>query len=650
MKVKSDCAYALKKSMKAVTIALLAIGLYACTPGEKKVVSPDGKISLSVQVEDSNEKGYGKALFSIDYTEGEFIKNILSNAVLGMETGKQKFDHLKLLSVSEDLSINENYRMITGKKSHCTNRGVERTYRFENEQQQILQVVFRVYDNGVAFRYILDAAGPDAEFITDEFTTYHVPDGTKRWMQQYVNDYEGFFPLSTTGGDVEERNPHTWGYPALIEPQEQVFMLISEAGITRNQSASRLVNSDNRNEYRVRMADEKVAFSDSFCSPWRVLIIGSLADVVESTLVTDVSEPNKVADTDWIIPGAVAWIYWAHNHSSKDFQVVKEYIDLATRMKWPYDLIDWEWDVMANGGNIQDAIKYAHDKGVKPMLWYNSGTSWLGPGAPGPLDRLNTKENREKEFAWLKESGVAGIKVDFFGVDGAEIINYYIDILEDAAKYQLLINFHGATVPRGWQRTYPHMMTVEAVYGAEWYNNNPILTDRAAAHNATLPFTRNVIGPMDYTPGTFSDSQHPHITSNAHELALPVVFESALQHMPDKPSVYDSLPDDIKELLSGMPTTWDDTRLLNGYPGIDVIIARRKGEVWYIGGLNGTDDARTLSFTPASLSAPGKTITLFKDGADDRSFAIEKATPLTDANRTIEVKCLPRGGFTAIIF
>ncbi|MDR2915582.1 MAG: glycoside hydrolase family 97 N-terminal domain-containing protein, partial [Tannerella sp.] len=338
MKTILCCVYALGKSMRTVAIALLAIGLYACMPGEKKIVSPNGKINLSVRIEDSNGKGYGKALFTIDYMEGMYTKNILYDAVLGMEAGQRKFDDLKLLSVSDDLPINEDYRMITGKKSRCTNKGVERTYRFENEQQQILQVAFRVYNDGVAFRYGLDAVGPGSEYITDELTTYPVPDGTKRWMQQYVNDYEGFFPLATNGEDVEERNSHTWGYPALIEPQEQVFLLISEAGITRNQSASRLVNSDNRNEYRVRMADEKVAFNGSYCSPWRVLIIGSLADVVESTLVTDVSEPNKVADTDWIIPGPVAWIYWAHNHSSKDFQVVKEYIDLAARMKWPYDL------------------------------------------------------------------------------------------------------------------------------------------------------------------------------------------------------------------------------------------------------------------------------------------------------------------------
>lgn len=194
------------------------------------------------------------------------------------------------------------------------------------------------------------------------------------------------------------------------------------------------------------------------------------------------------------------------------------------------------------------------------------------------------------------------------------------------------------------------MMTVEGVYGAEWYNNNPILTNRAAAHNATLPFTRNVVGPMDYTPGTFTDSQHPHITSHGHELALPVVFESALQHMPDRPSAYYSLPGEIKEFLSGLPTAWDETKLLEGYPGVEVVIARRKGDVWYIGGLNGTDEARTLSFTPGSLSGSGKTLTLFKDGADDRSFAIEKDIPLTGANRAIDVPCLPRGGFVAVVY
>ena len=245
--------------------------------------------------------------------------------------------------------------------------------------------------------------------------------------------------------------------------------------------------------------------------------------------------------------------------------------------------------------------------------------------------------------------GVAGIKVDFFSGDSVSTMNYYIDRLEDAVKYKLMLNFHGATIPRGWQRTYPHMMSVEGVYGAEWYNNTPVLTNRAAEHNATLPFTRNVVGPMDYTPGTFSDSQHPHITSYGHELALPVIFESALQHMPDRPSVYYDMPEPVKKLLSDLPAAWDDTKLLTGYPGMEVVMARRKGDVWYIAGINGTNEPRTLCFSLKDLSVAGKKITLFEDGTDDRSFAIEENLPLSEDEMNLEIKCLPRGGFVAVI-
>ncbi len=248
----------------------------------------------------------------------------------------------------------------------------------------------------------------------------------------------------------------------------------------------------------------------------------------------------------------------------------------------------------------------------------------------------------------MSDLGVAGIKVDFFADDSVAMIDYYIDLLEDAAKYKLLVNFHGATIPRGWQRTYPNLMSYEAVYGAEWYNNKPILTEKAAVHNATLPFTRNVIGSMDYTPGTFSDSQHPHITSHGHELALPVLFESALQHMPDRPSAYYSLPEPVKRLLSGLPTAWDDTKLLGGYPGVEVVMARRKGDIWYIAGVNGTNEAKTLSVPLQSIAKKGKKISIFMDGKTQRSFSIKENIPLPK-NRILTVDCLPRGGFVAVI-
>jgi len=422
---------------------------------------------------------------------------------------------------------------------------------------------------------------------------------------------------------------------------------MTEANIRRGHGGSFLCNADSADLYRVRLFDKQQPMGETWESPWRVLIIGTLSDVVESTLVTDVSDPSTVEDTSWIKPGSASWIYWAYNHGTRDYQLLKEYFDLAAEMKWPYSLIDWEWDQMGNGGNLEDAVKYAHERGVKPLLWYNSSTNWLGPT---PLYRLNKPEDRAKEYEWLNKLGISGIKVDFFAGDSISSMDYYIDLLEDAAKYKLMVNLHGATIPRGWQRTYPHLMSVEAVYGAEWYNNNGVLTNQAAAHNATLPFTRNVVGPMDYTPGTFSDSQHPHITTYAHELALPVIFESALQHMPDRPSVYYGLPEQVKQFLSALPTAWDDTKLLAGYPGTEVVMARRKGDVWYIAGINGTDEPRVIGVPLENLGLEKSCkVTWFKDGSDGKSFVTEESVSLPENGKVVQVTCLPRGGFVAVV-
>ncbi len=623
--------------------------LSSCSVDSRKIVSPNGEIVVSVESKEVDDDGFGQVYCTVKYIQNGAERIVFSQVNLGLKTEKQDLaSKLKFISVSEAKKVKDDYIMITGKRSHCSNQATEKVFRFKNKQEQAIDILFRAYNDGVAFNYSIELLDNEKDCIVEEFTSYLIPEGTKRWMQQYTIDYENFYPLKTDG-ESEGKNAYMWGYPALVEPEDSLFVLITEADLKRGHSASRLYNGKEKNLYQVWTTDEKVEFQGEWKSPWRLLIVGDLADIVESTLVTDVSAPSTVSNTDWIVPGKAAWIYWANNHGSRDFQIVKEYIDLAAEMGWPYNLIDWEWDVMSNGGTAQTAIDYSLQKNVKVLLWYNSGTSWIGPGAPGPLDRLNNKENRESEYAKLSEMGVSGIKIDFFAEDGAAMIDYYIDLLEDAAKHQLLINFHGATIPRGWQRTYPHLMTVEAVYGAEWYNNRSTLTEMAAAHNATLPFTRNVIGPMDYTPGTFSDSQHPHITSHGHELALYVLFESALQHMPDRPSSYRSLPDPVNGFLREIPTVWDDTKLLSGYPGKEVIIVRRKGDRWFIGGINGTDNPQVLRFTLDSLKLSDKRITIFKDGEDDRSFSIEKNIPLSDMESVIEIDCLPRGGFAAII-
>ena len=529
--------------------------------------------------------------------------------------------------------VKDDYQMVAGKRSHCVNQANE--YRCGN-------MVLRMYNDGIAFRYESAVATQPA---------YRIPEGTRRWMQQWCDSYEGFFPLETTykvtpvpsysgiSKSAEGWN-NRWGYPALLEPQKDVFVLITEANIEHGQSASCLFNDGEL--FRVTPA-ATIAGKTCDHTPWRVAIIGGLKDVVESTLVTDVCESSQIADPSWIQPGVVSWIYWAYNHGSNDYNIIKKYVDLAVALRLPYVLIDAEWDEMDKlpsneGKTIEDAVAYAKAQGIKPLIWYNSSVGWVN-GAPTPKFRLNEPEDREKEFAWLEKIGVAGVKIDFFSGDDQRNMDYCIDLLESAARHHLLVNFHGATIPRGWQRTWPNLMSTEGVYGAEWYNNVGTFTNKAACHNATLPFTRNVIGPMDYTPCAFSDSQHPHITTHAHELALTVLFESALQHLADRPESLLAQPQEVQRFFGMLPSVWDETRYVSGYPGESVVLARRRGDTWYVAGINGTNQERTFSMSLGFVK--GKCITLFADG---EPWAISQPTKLPK-----QITCKPRGGFVIVI-
>ena len=472
-------------------------------------------------------------------------------------------------------------------------------------------------------------------------------------MQQWTESYEGFFPLSTThkvepipsfsgvSKSVEGWN-NRWGYPVLLEPQDGVFVLLTEANIERGQSASCLYNDGEL--FKVVPA-ECIAGQTSDHTPWRVAIIGSLSDVVESTLVTDVSEPCKIRDTSWIHPGVVSWIYWAYNHGSNDYTIIKKYVDMAVTLRLPYVLIDAEWDEMKDGKTIEDAVAYALQNGVKPLIWYNSSVGWVD-GAPGPKYRLNKPEDREREFAWCERIGVAGVKIDFFSGDNQMNMDYCQDLLACAARHHLLVNFHGATIPRGWQRTWPNLLSTEGVYGAEWYNNVATFTDQAARHNATLPFTRNVIGPMDYTPCAFSDSQHPHITTNAHELALTVLFESGLQHLADRPESYLSQPAQVQDFLSTLPAVWDETRFVSGYPGEYAVLARRSGDRWFVAGINGTDTVRDIPLTISDIPINGQVSIAFLDSDSNKG---EWDIQAAGGQLPKTVTCQPRGGFVFVV-
>ena len=565
---------------------------------------------------------------------------------LGLITDQGNLDSCLVLKQSTAAkTIKADYTMVTGKRSHCTNRANEKTFTYDNADNMPLEAIVRLYNDGVAIRYRI----PQGVKITDDCTSFYVADGKDRWIAPYDFGNEQPFPHDTEGKTVKDRNLRDvtngqWSYPALVEPQKGLFMLIAESDLRSNDSGSYLVNADNSEQYKVQLVGPS-AFCDGL-SPWRFAIIGSLADVVESTLVTDLATPSQIADTSWIQPGVSSWIYWAYNHGSKDYTLVKQYIDLAAQMGWPYCLVDWEWPEMTNGGDINDVMAYAKQKGVKINLWYNSGTSLVGPHAPQPQDRLNTAESREREMQWLESIGASGIKVDFFSPDNDTMVNYYIDILKDAARHHLLVDFHGCTIPNGWQRTWPNMVSMEGIYGAEWYNNYELMTTLAPPHNATVVYTRNVIGPMDYTPGTFTDSQFPHITTNAHELALPVLFESGIQHMADRPEGYESLPFEARQVYSHLPAAWDDTKLLAGYPGKSAVVARRSGKTWYVAGINGTDEEINLAFTLKRLNLKPKKVLLFSDGEAERDIKVSHPSLSGDK---VCIACRARGGFLMVM-
>lgn len=619
----------MKKSI-ILSWALAALLAVSCGKGFS---SPDGRLTV---VPDAQT-------LCVYFHAGDGTEAVLAAEVhLGLITADADLDSaLTLTGVSRTRKWAEDYEMPTGKRHHCHNEARERTLRFRNPGGVTLEAVVRLFDDGVGLCYRL----PDGTETLEDRTAWHIPEGTSRWISW---DYEGYFPLATSGKPaagpaffMRGRNPGAWCFPALVEPSDGVFTLLCEADVRHGDSAASLDNSADSEWYRVQLTGP--ARFNGGRSPWRVAIIGTLADVVESTLVTDLSTPQAF-EPSWVEPGVSSWVYWAYNHGSKDFQLDKDYIDLAVKMGWPYCLIDWEWPEMENGGDILDVLRYAKEKDIKINLWYNSGTSYIGENAPQPQDRLNDPERREKELSWLEDIGASGIKVDFFLPDDATMVDYYLDILEDAARHHLLVDFHGCTIPRGWQRTWPNLMSMEAVLGAEWYNNGPFLTRRAAAHNATLPFTRNVVGPMDYTPATFSDSQFPHITTYAHELALPILFESGLQHMADRPEAYLALPDEVKGLLSGLPAVWDDTRLLAGYPGEYAVLARCKGGKWYIAGINGSDEAKDIAFPLNRLEGASAAFRLFADGDEDRSFRISDITPSGE----VSIPCRARGGFVLV--
>lgn len=591
------------------------ITLTSPTTGLTADVQISGKIPYLI-VSDAKGRQVAKVRLGLSSSAGSFVSN------------------LTFVSATEPQPINESYTAIHGKCSAPSNRANSAEVTFANAQGMELVVEVRAYEDGVTFRYKLNVEATQKITFTSENTIYNIASRLHRWLQPFNTSYEADFPLQRTGGKTG-----VWGYPALFE-DDSTFTLITEANIGRSYSSTHLDNTSNAGQYKLTYPSASEGYgvgaanptwTGPWTGPWRVMIIGDLATIVESTLVEDVSEPCAIENTDFVKPGSAAWVYWAYNHGTRDYQICTRYVDLAVAMGWPYVLFDWEWEQMGNGGGVEDAVRYATQRGIKPMLWYHSNN-----------EKMQNHNQRIQEFAWLKRIGVVGVKIDFFESDKQHTMQYFADILEDAAKYQIMVNFHGCTIPRGWSRTYPHLMSQEAVFGGEQYNNGGTMTTEGARINCLLTYTRNVVGPMDYTPVAFTDSQHPHTTTFAHELALSVAFESGIQHWADRPEGFYALPLMAQRHMMEVPVAWDETRFIGGYPEKSFIIARRKGDTWYVAALNGLSAPASFDIPLTFLSEGRYTAAIIADGSKARlfSFATQEATQ----DGQIHVDCLSRGG------
>jgi len=523
------------------------------------------------------------------------------------------------VSVGNATEVAEDYALPKGKARERTHRAVERTVTYDHPGADgVVEVDLRVAAEGVAVRYRV--TGTAMEIHTGDETTLSLPRDTVSWLTPFDTAHEASArqqPIVETDG--------AYCTPGLFRVDDE-WLLLAEAGADGDYATARLEAEASGPEMTFGLPQTQMNAHFPLETPWRVAVTGTLADVVESTLVTDLVADSEI-DDDWVDPGRVAWSWWSESDSPDDFDRQREYIDYAADRGWEYVLVDAGWP--RRRSEMPDLIDYAADRGVDVLLW----THWTD---------VNTESKRAERLPTWAEWGAAGIKVDFMDADDQGRLQFYDDLAEAAAAHELLVNFHGSVVPTGLQRRYPHVMTYEGVMGAEYYKWSTVTPE----HNCTLPFTRNVVGPMDYTPVTFSADAAG--TTPGHELALSVVFESPLQHFADSIDEYAARPE-AEGFLEAVPAAWDETRLAGGYPGVEATVARRDGEQWFLGSITaGPQRIVTVdcSFLGAGDADPDEawTANVVRDEGDG---TLESEAWTVTGAEALDVVVPENGGFAA---
>lgn len=613
--------------MKFFIVMAMLLGSSIVSAEDKQIASPDGKLVVTVADMD------GRPSYSVSYDNVLFLKPSPLGIIANIGDFSSGMSLEKNVSTNK---IDETYELASIKKSKVHYVANEAVFSFTQQGKTIYDVIFRISNNDVAFKYKMYPQGETLSCVVkQEVTGFVFPDGTTTFLCPQSKPMGGFartspsYETSYTADDVAGKNGWGEGYtfPCLFRNGDNGWVLVSETGVNGGYCASRLLGHKG-GVYTIGFPQEGEANGNGTVSPgialpgetpWRTITVGkTLAPIVETTVPFDVVKPLYPAKGEYTY-GRGSWSWIIGMDGSTNYKEQLRYIDFSAAMGYQSVLVDALWDKQIGRDKIEELAKYGKDKGVALYLWYNSNGYW-NDAPQTPRGIMDNAIARRKEMKWMQSIGIRGIKVDFFGGDKQMTMQLYEDILSDANEYGLLVIFHGCTLPRGWERMYPNFASSEAVLASENLHFSQGSCDHEA-FNATLhPFIRNTVGSMDFGGSALNKYYNAdnaprgsrRVTSDVYALATAVLFQSPVQHFALAPNNLTDSPSWAIDFMKEVPTTWDEVRFIDGYPGKYVILARRHGDKWYIAGVNAQKETLKLKVNLPMFSN-GEKVRLFSD-------------------------------------
>mgnify|MGYP003556176650 FL=1 len=625
--------------MKKVFFGLIGLMIaFNAVAEDRKFSSPDGRIEVTVSDSD------GTPDYSVTYDGNVFI--LPSPLGLNTSMGEYMSGMTMLPEKEAPRLIEEQYSLKTIKQSQVDYKAVEAVFTFAQNERPVYDVIFRVSDRDVAFRYrMYPRRNTLSCVIFNEATGFQLPQTATTFLCPQVKPGGGFagtYPSYETGYSLDEPvGKNGWGegytFPCLFRNEDKGWVLISETGVSSAYCASRLMGEPD-GLYTIGYPQEGENNGNGSAAPgiplpgmtpWRTITLGnSLAPIMETTVPFDLVEPLYEASKEYVYgPGSWSWIIGMDPSTNYDEQ--KRYIDFTAEMGYRTVLVDALWDTQIGRDRIAELAEYAAGKGVALYLWYNSNGYW-NHAPQGPKGIMDNTIARRREMKWMQSIGIRGIKVDFFGGDKQETMKLYEDILADANDYGILCVFHGCTLPRGWERMYPNYASSEAVLASENLHFSQGACDNEAFNACIHPFIRNTVGSMDFGGSALNKYYNAdnaprgsvRRTSDVFALATAVMFQSPVQHFALAPNNLTDAPAWAIDFMKNVPTLWDEVRFIDGYPGKYVIMARRHADKWFVVGINAQKETVKLKLELPMFNA-GDKVRLYTDDAGLNGSASE---------------------------